>query len=66
MTEGDWDAEIAAWLAETSTCTRCEEPLVRNEAIIGAWLTAGPVTPPRVRGLCPDGQRHAAGEVTSA
>jgi hypothetical protein len=61
--DGDWAAEVAAWLAETSTCTRCSEPLVRFEALIGAWLTAGPVEPPRVRGLCPGGETHTAGDV---
>ena len=55
---GNWDAEVAAWLAETSTCTRCREPLVRSEHLIGSWLAAGEVPPPRVRGLCPDLEHH--------
>jgi hypothetical protein len=55
---GDRDAEVDAWLAETTTCTRCGEHLVRHEAVIGDWLTGGPVPPPRVRGLCPDGEPH--------
>jgi hypothetical protein len=52
-------------MTATGTCTRCSEPLVRFEALIGAWLTAGPVEPPRVRGLCPGGETHTAGKVQS-
>jgi hypothetical protein len=63
---GDWDAEIDAWMGETSRCAHCGENLVRHEAILGSWLTDGPVPPPRVRGLCPDGRPHAAGEVARA
>lgn len=57
---GDWDAEIAAWMAETATCGRCGTRLVRDPHLVGAWLSdrEGPA-----RGLCPDGGHHAAGEV---
>lgn len=45
-----WSTEFAAWMAQTSACTRCEAPLVRHPGLIGAWLAAGGPAP---RGVCP-------------
>lgn len=53
---GDWAAEIAAWFAETSTCTRCHAPLVRSGNILGTWIARTGIA----RGVCTDGEPHRA------
>jgi hypothetical protein len=56
---GDWDAEVAAWMAETATCGRCGDSLTRDPLILGTWLSD---REGHGRGLCPDGQMHAGDE----
>ena len=48
-------------------CARCEVPLARSSAVIGAWLARDvPVTGiwqgGTRPGLCPDGEPHVAGD----
>lgn len=64
---GDWSAEVADWMAETSTCVNCGDGLVRDPHLIGSWLAQGDG---RGRGVCranpvqyAGGAPHVAGEV---